>query len=109
METRWATVDGVSLELPVNCTAGELRAALSKPDDAVLIAVTGDLVSIVNDQERPLSELIAGCAHTYYFRRPCEPARNELLATLDLEMVLSGSDDEQSGAETTFERPGIDH
>jgi len=109
METRWATVDGVNLELPADCTAGELRAALSKPDDAVLIAVTGDLVSIVHDEERPLSALIAGCASTYYFRRPDEPARNELLATLDLETAQEGADDERSGAETTFEHPLIDH
>ncbi len=109
METRWATVDGVRLELPADCTAGELRAALSKPDDAVLIAVTGDLVSVVHDEERPLSELIAGCASTYYFRRSDEPARNELLATLDLETALEESGAEQSGAETTFEHPLIDH
>jgi len=47
---------------------------LYKPDDAVLVAVTGDLVSIVHDEDRPLSELVAGCAETYYFRRP-EPDR----------------------------------
>jgi len=109
METRWATVDGVTLELPADCTGGELRAALSKPDDAVLIAVTGDLVSIVHDEKRPLSELIAGCAQTYYFRRSAEPPRNELLATLDIESALEESDDERSGAETTFQRPEIDH
>ena len=109
METRWVTVDGVTVELPTDCTAGELRAALSKPDDAVLIAVTGDLVSLVHDEERPLSELIAGCASTYYFRRPDEPARNELLATLALETAYEGSADDRSGAETTFEHPLIDH
>lgn len=109
METCWATVDGVTLERPVDCTAYELREALYKPDDAVLIAVTGDLVSIVHDEDRPLSELIAGCAETYYFCRPDEPKRNELLATLDLETALEESDGEGSDAETTVQRPGIDH
>jgi len=50
METRWALVDGVTLELPADCTVYELRDALYKPDDAVLVAVTGDLVSIVHDE-----------------------------------------------------------
>ncbi|WP_254764451.1 hypothetical protein [Natrinema marinum] len=109
METRWATVDGVTLELPADCTACELRDALYKPDDAVLIGVTGDLVSIVHDEDRPLSELVAGCADTYYFRRPDEPERNEVLAAPELEAALSGPSDERGGAETTFQRPGIDH
>ncbi|MFD1562025.1 hypothetical protein ACFR99_00355 [Haloarchaeobius amylolyticus] len=109
METRWATVDGVTLELPVDCTTCELREALYKPNDAVLIAVTGDLVSIVHDEERPLSELIAGCAQTYYFHRPAEPARNDLVSTLDLETAIEESDGEESDAETTFQRPEIDH
>ena len=109
METRWATVDGVTLELPVDCTVCELRDALSKPDDAILIAVTGDLVSLVHDEDRPLSELIAGCAQTYYFCRFAEPARNELLASLDLETALEKANGEESDAETTFQRPGIDH
>ena len=108
METRWATVDGVTLERPADCTVGELRAALSKPDDAVLVAVTGDLVSVVHDETRPLSELIAGCAETYYFRRPDGPERNELLDTPELEAALAATD-EESDAETTFQRPGIDH
>ncbi|WP_254530616.1 hypothetical protein [Natrinema gelatinilyticum] len=109
METRWATVDGVTLELPTDCTVTELRDALYKPDDSVLIAVTGDLVSVVHDEARPLSELVAGCAETYYFRRPNEPERNELLAAPELETALHGSDDEHTSAETTFQRPGIDH
>ncbi|PGF17502.1 hypothetical protein CP556_16265 [Natrinema sp. CBA1119] len=109
METRWALVDGVTLELPADCTVYELRDALYKPDDAVLVAVTGDLVSIVHDEDRPLSELVAGCAETYYFRRPEEPDRNEVLAAPELERVLEQSDDERAGAETTFQRPGIDH
>ncbi|WP_254523923.1 hypothetical protein [Natrinema caseinilyticum] len=109
METRWATVDGVTLELPTDCTVTELRDALYKPDDSMLIAVTGDLVSVVHDEERPLSELVAGCAETYYFRRPEEPERNDLLAVPELEAVLNGSDGEHTSAETTFQRPGIDH
>ncbi len=109
METRWATVDGVTLELPADSTVCELRDALYKPDDAVLIGVTGDLVSVVHDEDRPLSELVAGCADTYYFRRPDEPERNEVLAAPELEAALSGPSDEGSGAETTFQRPGIDH
>lgn len=109
METRWALVDGVSLELPVDCTVCELRDALYKPDDAVLIGVTGDLVSIVHDEDQPLSELVAGCAETYYFRRPEGPDRNEVLSAPELERALEQSDDEQAEAETTFQRPGIDH
>ncbi|WP_408958405.1 hypothetical protein [Natrinema sp. 74] len=109
METRWATVDGVTLELPADCTVCELRDALYKPDDAALIAVTGDLVSVVHDEDQPLSELVAGCADTYYFRRPDEPERNEILAAPELESVLSEPADERGSAETTFQRPGIDH
>ncbi|SEP82622.1 hypothetical protein [Natrinema salaciae] len=108
METRWATVDGVTLELPTDSTVCELRDALYKLDDAALVAVTGDLVSVVHDEDRPLSELVAGCAETYYFLRPNELERNELVAALDLESTLSESDD-GAGAETTFQRPGIDH
>ncbi|MBZ6493328.1 hypothetical protein [Natrinema longum] len=109
METRWATVDGVTLELPTDSTVHELRDALYKPDDAVLIAVTGDLVSVVHDEDRRLSELVAGCADTYYFRRPGEPDRNEVLAAPELEKALAGAADDADGAETTFQRPGIDH
>ncbi|MDF9746745.1 hypothetical protein [Natrinema salsiterrestre] len=109
METRWATVDGVTLELPADSTVCELRDGLYKPDDAVLIAVTGDLVAVVHDEDRPLSELVAGCADTYYFRRPGEPDRNELIARLDLEDTLDRSEHDREGAETTFQRPGIDH
>ncbi len=109
METRWATVDGVTLELPDDCTAGELRDALYKPDDAALIAVTGDLVSVVHDEDRPLSELVAGCADTYYFHRPGESDRNEVLAAAELEEALEADTDGRSDAETTFQRPGIDH
>lgn len=108
METRWATVDGVTLELPTDSTATELRDALYKPDDATLVAVTGDLVSVVHDEDRPLSELVAGCADTYYFLRVDESDRNELLAALDLEDALGESSD-GSGAETTFQRPDIGH
>lgn len=107
METRWATVDGVTLELPTDSTVCELRDALYKLDDAALVAVTGDLVSVVHDEDRPLSELVAGCADTYYFLRPGEPDRNELVAALDLGDTLSETDG--AGAETTFQRPGIDH
>ncbi|SEV85778.1 hypothetical protein [Natrinema salifodinae] len=109
METRWATVDGVTLELPDECTVSELRDALYKPDDAVLVAVTGDLVSVVHDETRPLSELVAGCADTYYFRRPNEPERNDILAAPELEDALAESDDDRADSETTFQRPGIDH
>lgn len=108
METRWATVDGVTLELPAESTVSELRDALYKPDDAVLVGVTGDLVSVVHDEDRPLSELVAGCADTYYFLRGDETDRNELVAALDLGDALHESDD-GAGAETTFQRPGIDH
>ncbi|WP_222918790.1 hypothetical protein [Natrinema sp. SYSU A 869] len=109
METRWATVDGVTLELPADSTVSELRDALYKPDDAALVAVTGDLVSVVHDEDRPLSELVAGCAETYYFRRPDGPKRNKVLAAPELTDALNGSSDEQEAAETTFQRPGIDH
>ncbi|ELY43520.1 hypothetical protein [Natronorubrum bangense] len=105
METRWATVDGVYLELPNDCTADELRTALRKPADAVLIAVTGDLVSVVHDEEQSLTEMVAGCADTYYFRRPDEPDRNDVLSAPELESALA----ESTAAETTFQRPGIDH
>ncbi|MGQ3413461.1 hypothetical protein ACT4ML_14495 [Natrinema sp. LN54] len=109
METRWATVDGVTLELPADSTVSELRDALYKPDDAALIAVTGDLVSVVHDEDQPLSELVAGCADTYYFRRPDEPERNEVLAAPELENAMEGPRDGSRTAETTFQRPGIDH
>ncbi|ELY57485.1 hypothetical protein [Natronolimnohabitans innermongolicus] len=105
METRWATVDGVHLPLPEDCTAAELREALRKPDDAALIAVTGDLVSVVHKEDQPLSELVAGCATTYYFRRPDEPDRNELLSAAEIDAAL----EEPTTDETTFQRPGIDH
>ncbi|WP_226479315.1 hypothetical protein [Natrinema amylolyticum] len=109
METRWATVDGVTLELPADSTVSELRDALYKPDDAALVAVTGDLVSVVHDEDRPLSELVAGCAETYYFRRPDGPERNGVLAAPELEDALDGSTEHRGDAETTFQRPGIDH
>lgn len=109
METRWATVDGVTLELPADCTVSELRDALYKPDDADLVAVTGDLVSVVHDEDRPLSELVAGCADTYYFRRPDEPDRNEVLAVPELEAAIDEESEDRTAAETTFQRPGIDH
>ncbi|QFU83993.1 hypothetical protein [Natronorubrum aibiense] len=105
METRWATVDGVHVQLPDDCTVDELRTALYKPSDAVLIAVTGDLVSVVHDEEQPLTELVAGCADTYYFRRPDEPDRNDVLAAPEIESAL----EEPTTDETTFQRPGIDH
>ncbi|ELZ18035.1 MULTISPECIES: hypothetical protein [Haloterrigena] len=105
METRWATVDGVHLQLPDDCTAAKLRDHLRKPDDAALIAVTGDLVSIVHDEEQPLSAMVAGCADTYYFRRPDEPDRNDLLAAPEIDDALEAP----SSDETTFQRPGIDH
>lgn len=105
METRWATVDGVHLQLPEECTAAELRDRLHKPDDADLIAVTGDLVSVVHEEETPLSEMVAGCADTYYFRRPDEPDRNDLLAAPEIEDALESP----ATDETTFQRPGIDH
>lgn len=104
METHWATVDGVHLELPADCTVEQLRDVLHKPTDAVLVAVTGDLVSVVHDEEQPLSELIAGCADTYYFRRAAEPTRNDVLAAPELEDAL----DDPATDETTFQRPGID-
>ncbi|WP_265110958.1 hypothetical protein [Halosolutus halophilus] len=104
METRWATVDGVSVEFPTDCTCSDLRDAFRKPSDAILIAVTGDLVSVVHDEETPLSELVAGCAETYYFWRDEEYARNDVLDTAELEAALSDDD----SAESTFQRPGID-
>lgn len=105
METRWVTVDGVHLQLPSDCTADELRRALHKPSDAVLVAVTGDLVSVVHDEEQSLSEMVAGCADTYYFRRPDEPDRNDVLATPKIDAAL----EDPTAGETTFQRPGIDH
>ncbi|RQG96857.1 hypothetical protein [Natrarchaeobius oligotrophus] len=107
METRWATIDGVHLEIPTDCTVDQLRTVLHKPENAVLIAVTGDLVSVVHDEERPLSELVAGCGDTYYFRSEDEydPGRNEILSAPEIENALKMP----SGEETTFQRPGIDH
>ena len=105
METRWATVDGVHVQLPEDCTVDELREELYKPADATLIAVTGDLVSVVHEEDRPLSELLAGCADTYYFRRPNEPDRNDVLAAPEIDAALEDPDSD----ETTFQRPGIDH
>lgn len=107
METRWATVDGVRLELPEDCTVDRLRDALRKPADAVLVAVTGDLVSVVHDDDAPLSDLVAGCADTYYFRRADGPERNEILDAPELERALETEN--PSDDETTFQRPGIDH
>ena len=104
MDTRWATVDGVHLELPVECTVGELRERFHKPRDATLIAVTGDLVSVVHDEEAALSELVAGCADTYYFTWADGPHRNEILDAPALDRALSDPD----AKETTFQRPGID-
>lgn len=106
METRWATVDGVHLEVPVDVTASDLRDHLHKPSDAVLVAVTGDLVSVVHADDRPLSELIAGCADTYYFRRESDLERNELLDSPKLEAALSETDTDSD--ETTFQRPALD-
>ena len=105
METRWATVDGVHLQLPEDCTVADLRGELHKPDDAVLIAVTGDLVSVVHEEERSLSEMVAGCADTYYFRRPDEPDRNDVLAASEIDAALESP----TSDETTFQRPGSDH
>ncbi|WP_440771875.1 hypothetical protein [Natronorubrum sp. DTA28] len=105
METRWVTVDGVHLQLPADCTVDELREELHKPSDAVLIAVTGDLVSVVHDEDRSLAEMVAGCADTYYFRRPEEPDRNVVLAAPEIDEAL----EEPISDETTFQRPGIDH
>ncbi|QSW99238.1 hypothetical protein [Haloterrigena alkaliphila] len=105
METRWATVDGVHLQLPDDCTAAELRDELHKPDDATLIAVTGDLVSVVHDEDQPLTEMVAGCAETYYFRRPDEPQRNDVLGASEIDTAL----EDPSADETTFQRPGIGH
>ncbi len=103
METRWATVDGVHLELPTDCTVAELRESLRKPADAVLVAITGDLVAVVHDEERPLSELVAGCAETYYFWRDSELPRDEVLDTPELEAAL----ETDSSKEATFQRPGV--
>ena len=105
METRWATVDGVHLLVPADCTAAELRDQFHKPDDATLIAVTGDLVSVVHEEKRPLSEMVAGCADTYYFRRPGELDRDDIPATSRIDAALT----DPSSDETTFQRPGIDH
>ncbi|AEH35519.1 hypothetical protein [Halopiger xanaduensis] len=105
METRWATVDGVHLQLPDDCTVEQLRDELHKPEDAVLVAVTGDLVSVVHTDDRALSEMVAGCADTYYFRRPSDDDRNEILGAPEIERALADPTDD----ETTFPRPGIDH
>lgn len=105
METRWVTVDGVHLQLPEACTVAELRDELYKPDDAALIAVTGDLVSVVHDEDQPLAEMVAGCADTYYFRRPDEPERNEILSAPEIDDALEGP----AKDETTFQRPSINH
>ncbi len=103
METRWATVDGVHLQLPANCTVTELRESLRKPADSVLVAITGDLVAVVHDEERPLSELVAGCAETYYFWRDGELSRDDVLDTPELDAAL----ETDSSKESTFERPGV--
>ncbi|MDQ2049399.1 hypothetical protein RBH26_02760 [Natronolimnohabitans sp. A-GB9] len=105
METRWATVDGVHLQLPIDCTAADLREKLHKPDDATLVAVTGDLISVVHEEECQLSEMVAGCADTYYFRRPDEPDRNDVLAAVEIDSAL----EDPASDETTIQRPGIDH
>ncbi|WP_290812153.1 hypothetical protein [Halovivax sp.] len=104
METRWATVDGVHMQLPTECTVEDLREALTKPRDAVLIAVTGDLVSVVHDEDAPLSGMVAGCADEYYFRWEDGPDRNEILDAPELDRALA----EPASSETTFQRPGID-
>lgn len=103
METRWATVDGVRLELPTNCTVRELRTSLRKPDDSVLVAITGDLVAVVHDEEQPLSELVAGCAETYYFWRDGEVPRDRILDAPELQEALETN----ASNESTFQRPGI--
>ncbi|SFC40595.1 hypothetical protein SAMN05444422_10813 [Halobiforma haloterrestris] len=103
METRWATVDGVRVRLPENVTADQLRDALYKPEDAVLIGVTGDLVTVVHEEERPLSELIAGCADTYYFRRDGELERTDIPAISEIETAT----DDPTQDETTFQRPDV--
>ncbi|SDR11072.1 hypothetical protein [Natronobacterium texcoconense] len=103
METRWATVDGVRVHLPEDVTADQLRERLHKPDDAVLIGVTGDLVSVVHEEERPLSELIAGCADTYYFRRDGGLERGDIPAMAEIETALA----DPSQDETTFQRPDV--
>ncbi|RQG92735.1 hypothetical protein EA462_00435 [Natrarchaeobius halalkaliphilus] len=105
METRWATIDGVHIELPADCTVEQLRQAFRKPPSTVLVAVTGDLVSVVHDENRPLSEMVAGCADTYYFRSEDDQRRNEILAAPQIEDALV----RPAGGETTFQRPGLDH
>ncbi|EMA45959.1 hypothetical protein [Halobiforma nitratireducens] len=112
MDTRWATVDGVRLRIPDDATAKQLRDALYKPEDAVLIGVTGDLVTVVHEEERSLSELIAGCADTYYFRRDGDlerPGVPELSGSSELsEVAATGPANTDAGeAETTFERPDV--
>ena len=105
METRWVTVDGVHLQLPTDCTTEELREELHKPSDTVLVAVTGDLVSVVHKEDRSLADMVAGCADTYYFNRPDESDRNDILAAPEIEQAL----DKPTSDETTFQRPNIDH
>lgn len=105
METRWATVDGVYMQLPAGSSVDTLRNALHKPSDAVLVGVTDDLVSVVHAEEAPLSSMVAGRADTYYFRRAEGPVRNPILAAPELEEALENP----SADETTFQRPGIDH
>ncbi|AFZ74798.1 hypothetical protein [Natronobacterium gregoryi] len=104
METRWATIDGVRVHVPEDITADELRDRLHKPDDAVLIAVTGDLVAVVHEDDRPLSELIAGCANTYYFRRDGDVERTDIPAIDEIETAVT----DPSQDETTFQRPDVD-
>ncbi|NGM69377.1 hypothetical protein G6M89_10215 [Natronolimnobius sp. AArcel1] len=105
METRWVTVDGVRVELPADCTAGQLRDALYKPSNSTVVAVTGDLVSVVHDDDKQFSEMVAGCAETYYFTHIDEPHRNAILETPEIEQAIA----EPVGDETTFQRPEIDH
>lgn len=95
----------VRIELPTDCTAGQLREALHKPDETVLVAVAGDLVSVVHNDDQQLAEMVAGCAETYYFTHSDEPSRNEVLSAPDIERAVA----DPVGDETTFQRPGIDH
>ncbi len=103
MDTRWTIVDGVTVEIPADSSCADLREAFRKPDDALLIAVTGDLLSVVHDEQRPLSELIAGCAEQYYFW--CGEDRPEISNTDAFKKAVTETD----VAESTVQRHEVDH